>query len=39
MGQQSQSKIAVDRDVLTPWVEERIAVLRRELAELGIRLS
>jgi hypothetical protein len=37
MGQQSQSKIAVDRDVLIPWIEERIAVLRRELSELGVR--
>jgi hypothetical protein len=36
-GQQSQSKIAVDRDVLIPWIEERIAVLRRELSELGVR--
>jgi hypothetical protein len=39
MGQQSQSKIAVDRDVLVPWIEERIAVLRRELRELGISVS
>jgi hypothetical protein len=37
MGQQSQSKIAVDRDVLIPWIEERIAVLRRQLSELGVR--
>lgn len=37
MGQQSQSKIAVDRDVLIPWIEERIAVLRRELHALGVR--
>lgn len=37
MGQQSQSKIAVDRDVLIPWIEERIAVLRRQLSDLGVR--
>lgn len=37
MGQQSQSKIAVDRDVLVPWIEERIAYLRRELRELGVQ--
>jgi len=39
MGQQSQSKISVDRDVIVPWVEGRITLLRRELADLGIRLS
>lgn len=37
MGQQSQSKIAVDRDTLVPWIEERIAVLRRELRALGVQ--
>lgn len=39
MGQQSQSKIAVDRDVLVPWIEERIAVLRRELRALGVDVA
>jgi hypothetical protein len=39
MGQQSQSKIALDRDVVTPWVKDRIEHLRFELAELGIRLE
>lgn len=39
MGQQSQSKIAVDRDLLIPWIEERIAVLRLELAELGVSVT
>lgn len=39
MGQQSQTKIALDRDVVVPWVEDRIAELRRELGELGVRLA
>ena len=39
MGQQSQSKIAVDRDLLVPWIEERIASLRRELRDLGINVA
>jgi hypothetical protein len=39
MGQQSQSKIAVDRDLLVPWIEARIAELRRELRDLGISVA
>jgi hypothetical protein len=39
MGQQSQTKIALDRDVVVPWVEDRIAELRHELGELGVRLA
>ena len=38
MGQQSQTKIALDRDIVIPWVEDRIAALRGELGELGVRL-
>ena len=35
MGQQSQSKIALDRDQLVPFVEEQIAGLMAELRRLG----